>query len=70
MELMSFEEFRTKALRQVRYYIDDESYIQALEPDLLKTYNELVEVSDLLGSDQISPGGYALGIAYLYPDLP
>ena len=70
MELMSFEEFRTKALRQVRYYIDDESYIQALEPDLLKTYNELVEVSDFLGSDQISPGGYALGIAYLYPDLP
>ena len=67
---MSFEEFRTEALRQVRYYIDDESYIQALEPDLLKTYNELVEVSDLLGSDQISPGGYALGIAYLYPDLP
>ena len=67
---MSFEEFRMEALRQVRYYIDDESYIQALEPDLLNTYNELVKVSDYLDSDQISPGGYALGIAYLYPDLP
>lgn len=67
---MSFEEFRKEALQQVRQYINDEAYIQALEPDLLKTYNELVKVSELLESDQISPGGYALGIAYLYPDLP
>lgn len=70
MKLMSFEEFRTEALRQVRNYIDDEAYIQALEPDLIKHYKEQVEVSEFLESDQISPGGYALGIAYLYPDLP
>ena len=70
MNLMSFEKFREETLRQIRLYINDEAYIQALEPDLLKSYNELVDVSEFFGEDQISPDGYALGIAMLYPDLP
>lgn len=67
---MPFYEYRDAVIRQLKEHINDPEYLEALEPDIKKNYDELVEVSEFLGEDQISPNGYALGILLLYPDLP
>ena len=47
-----------------------QEYLNALEPDIRKHYEEELNVSELVGENQISPDGYALGILFIYPDLP
>ena len=66
---MSLEEFKRKAYEDIRYYIKDEDYISKLDADMEKGYKNSVEASMLLGTNQVSPSGYAYGIFMLYPDF-
>ena len=68
--MMSFEEFRKEVIQMLKQNIKDEEYINALEDNIKEHYESEKRVSNFLGSDQISPSGYVLGIIYLYPDLP
>lgn len=67
---MSLEEFKREAFEYIRCYIKDEDYISKLDVDMERSYKNSVEVSMLLGSNQVSPNGYAYGIYMLYPDMP
>ena len=66
---MSLEEFKREAYEDIRKYIKDEDYIRKLDADMERHYKESIEVSMFLGSNQVSPCGYAYGIFMLYPDL-
>lgn len=67
---MTLEQFIERATAEVRKYISDEDYIKALRPNMEQYYNDCKELAPILGSDQLSPSGYAYGTSLLYPDLP
>ncbi len=67
---MTIDEYRNKIINRLTKTIKDRDYISKLDGDIIKSYNDSVKVSNLLGSDQISVDGYCMGIELLYPDLP
>ena len=64
---MTFEEFKKEAFSRLRELLkahpDNEvdEYIESLAEDVEKFYNEAKELSELLGTNQVSPRGYAYG---------
>ncbi|HBL40432.1 MAG TPA: hypothetical protein DDY98_02230 [Ruminococcaceae bacterium] len=49
-----------------------EEYIKDVQARgcIRRSYDESVRVSDLLGSNQLSPSGFVYGCHMLYPDFP
>lgn len=69
--MITFEEYKNQITKSLKNdYNIELSYINKLEADIQKSYNDEVEVSRMLGSNQISPSGYCFGISMLYPNLP
>ena len=66
-EDMSFTKYRKEVLQILKKHIADQEYLNALEPDIRKHYEEELNVSELVGENQISPDGYALGILFGSP---
>ncbi|MGN0574119.1 MAG: hypothetical protein ACI4IX_09290 [Acutalibacteraceae bacterium] len=64
---MDFEEYRKIAFEKLRESLkpfpeeEVEEYIRSLEDDVKESYYEDIAISELLGTDQVSPGGYAYG---------
>lgn len=64
---MTFEEFKKEAFSRLRELLkahpDNEvdEYIESLAEDVEKYYNEAKELSELLGTNRVSPSGYAYG---------
>ena len=67
---MSFEEYKSRIIEILKNKLKDNAYINKLDKDIWRSYEEAKEVSKLLGSSQISADGYALGIIMMYPNLP
>lgn len=67
---MTLDEFRAQVKTILRNKIDDKNYIDSLDADIKRAYDEAGELCDLLGYFNPSPDGYALGILMLYPELP
>ncbi|MBS1416286.1 MAG: hypothetical protein HPY94_03985 [Clostridia bacterium] len=67
--MMTLEEYKLKAAEGIKKLLhavppdEVEEYIQSLNEDMEHSYNESVEASKILGTDQISPDGYAYGAA-------
>lgn len=60
---MTFEEFKKEAFSRLRELLKahPDEYIESLAEDVEKSYNEAKELSELLGTNQVSPSGYAYG---------
>ena len=69
--MMTFDEYKNQIIKSLKddYNIED-SYINKLDEDIKKSYDDGIVASELLGSNQISPSGYCYGISMMYPDLP
>lgn len=67
---MTIDEYKNKIINRLTKTIKDRDYISKLDGDIIKSYNDSVKVSNLLGSNQISVDGYCIGIELLYPDFP
>lgn len=67
---MTLEEFKSQVRAILVKQIDDAEYIDKLDDNINKTFEEAKQLRDILGYDTPSPSGYALGISLLYPDLP
>lgn len=67
---MTLDEYKTEVKRVLAQYISNGGYIDQLDADIERSFHEAQEVQRLLGSPQLSVGGYVSGILLLYPDLP
>lgn len=69
---MDFEEYGKIAFENLRNYLkpfpeeEVEEYIRSLEDDVKESYYEDIILSELLGSDQVSPSGYAYGRTMMF----
>lgn len=67
---MTYEEFRSEVLLELKNVIKDDEYISKLDDNIKRYYDSAIEVGKFLGSNQLSVSGYVYGITMLYPDLP
>lgn len=67
---MTLTEFKLKVKEILKEQIGDTKYINKLDTNIKKTYEDAKELEDLLGYGTPDPYGYALGIVMLYPNLP
>ena len=64
---MDFEEFKKEAFSLLRQNLrahpknEVDKYIDSLAEDVEKFYNEAKDLSEILGTNQVSPSGYAYG---------
>ena len=69
---MDFEEYRKIAFEHLRKYLkpfpekEVEEYIKSLEDDVKEPYYEGIALSEFLGSNQLSPSGYAYGRTMMF----
>ncbi len=69
---MDFEEFKKEAFSLLRENLrahsknEVDKYIDSLNEDVKKYYNDAKELSEILGTNQLSPSGYAYGRMMLF----
>ena len=67
---MSIDEFKKQVKDRLVIVLNDKKYVDSLDDDIEKTYNQAKELEPILGYGEPSVGGYVAGISLLYPDLP
>ena len=67
---VSFEEYKKAIKTSLKkdYHIENE-YIEKLDESIKESYEIGVEVSQILGTDQVSPSGYCFAANLMYPDI-
>ena len=69
--MMTLEEYKAKVKKSLKEdYKIDEDYISKLDEDIIISYRQKVELSEMYGTDRVNPNGYCYMIFMMYPDLP
>ncbi len=70
MKEITLEEYMNRVKSIVFSKTGDKKYVDKLDKDIKRSYNEAKRLKDVLGYGTPDPNGYALGILMMYPEVP